>query len=256
MLHAIAQRKSRIYRRYMGHKDDNDEKRVAAEDEITALILGPLKFLTPEERARFWHHLLIRCGANALPPKEPEDVHMELWKRFSGIERKVEPDLMVYLRYPDQTIPVIVELKWRAPLSGNDQLHLQWEHCLDEQGRKTGFHLFIAPETSAASAAMSSQEHGNPWQGRLLAVDWASIKDVLLRGGIFKTTEAKDWANNVCLTLERIGIRAFRGFTGLPVTSIPAPFYGNVFWGGVQGWTHIAYTPVPTIKPVVFFSSP
>ena len=256
MLQAIAQGKSRIYRRYIGHKDNTDEKRVAAEDEITALILGPLKFLTPKERARLWHRLLNRFGAGDLPKGEPDDAVMKLWKKFKGLDRSVEPDLMVYLIYPDnQKIAVIVELKWRSPLSGANQLHVQWEQCLDSQSKETGFHLFIGPDTSAASSARTSEEHGNPWQGRLLAADWASIKEMLLNTKIFNTTEGKDWAKNVCVTLEKLGIRPFRGFGDLPATSIVSPPDNMVFWEEFSGFRNLQYSQIPPWHSDAFFSS-
>lgn len=255
MLHAIAQGKSRIYRRYIGIKDEHDEKKVASEDEITALILGPLKYLESSERARFWHHLLTRCGASdhGLPADMPINADMILWKRFTSLDRKVEPDLMVYLKYPyGQRIPVIVELKWRSSLSGANQLHLQWEKCLDDGERKTSFHLFIGLETSAVAIALQS-DYGDPWKGRLLAVDWASIKQMLLNDRIFETAEGREWSQNVCKALEKLGIRAFKGFSDLGASYIPVP-YSPLFWKGLSGWNRLIYSDIPVIEAPVFFS--
>ena len=255
MLHAIAQGKSKIYRRYIGQKDEKDEQRVTAEDEITALILGPLKFLTPAERAGFWYHLLVRLGAKELPNQQPTDAQMILWKRFHGLNRRVEPDLMVYLTYPNgQQIAVIVELKWRSPLSGRDQLHRQWAHCLSSDEQESGFHLFIGLETSAASAAVAS-EYSNPWRGRLLIADWASIKQ-MLHSGVFTTTEGRDWAESTCIVLNKLGIRAFAGFLSLPSVSIPNLSGQSVFWQGLIGWNHLKFQDIPADQSPVFFSSP
>lgn len=255
MLHAIVQDKSKIYRRYIGHRDESDEKRITAEDEITSLILGPLKFLPPEERGRFWLELLRFRHAAGLPTGRIVDARMELWKRFQSLKKSVEPDLMVYLICDDgQEVPVIVELKWRSPLSGADQLHLQWKHCLNAQGRQTGFHLFIAPNTSAAFAAKASV-YGDPWGSRLIPADWASIKGWLLHNNVFITLEGRDWAHSVGLALEKLGIRAFKGFMGIAAPRIPTLPRGSVFFNGLHGWNHMKTEPVPAIKAPVFFCS-
>lgn len=62
MLHAINQGKGKIYKRYLGHRDGT-EKRVYEEDEITALLLGPLALLPEKESAAFWHYLLHNLEA-------------------------------------------------------------------------------------------------------------------------------------------------------------------------------------------------
>lgn len=118
----------------------------------------------PEKTAAlFWHLLLIEMKAPNYTSSSPDSAHIGFWPKFSAEQgRTIEPDMFVELRWADGTIfKLIVELKWRAPLSGNDQLHRQWEYCIDE--RINAFHLFIALETSAAQAARSCPDK-DPWK--------------------------------------------------------------------------------------------
>lgn len=54
MLHAFSHKKSRLYQRYLGHRDETSERRVTEEDEITSLMMGPLAFLSPAAITAFW----------------------------------------------------------------------------------------------------------------------------------------------------------------------------------------------------------
>lgn len=65
MLHAFCHKKSGLYKRYLGHREQG-EKRVCEEDEITALIMGPLDYLSAEATGMFWRALIERGGLDYL----------------------------------------------------------------------------------------------------------------------------------------------------------------------------------------------
>lgn len=138
MLHAFYQKKSRLYRRYLGQQDDPDERRVAAEDEITSIIMGPLVYMPPAASGEFWVALAnLRNPGSDLPHGPPIWVAMQFWDRKNNIE----PDLRVDLGWENETRIFLVEFKWRAPLSGENQLHDQWDHYLRPDERERALHF-------------------------------------------------------------------------------------------------------------------
>jgi hypothetical protein len=223
MLHATARAKSRLYQRYLGKRDE-DERRVHEEDEITSTIFGPLDFMQTEEVEQFWRQLLKSVGqASFLPDQRPRQITMTLWDR-----RGIEPDMVIRFDWPDNTYTILlVELKWRAPLSGDKQLHRQWQEYLSDAERKNALHLFIAPETSSAYAAMNNTEAGgNVWAesapstqtdtalGRLIPIPWIRIRLTLAELAAQPTSRGK-WASAADRFLDKIGIQRFSGFTQL-----------------------------------------
>jgi hypothetical protein len=50
MLQTIFHKKTKIYSRYLGHRDEG-ERRVSEEDELTGLLLGSLAFMPQKESA-------------------------------------------------------------------------------------------------------------------------------------------------------------------------------------------------------------
>lgn len=256
MLHAINQNKSNIYKRYLGHRDKQGE-RVHEEDELTALLLGPLALLPEQDCAAFWHHLLLYLKAPDYTATQPTSAEMSFWPSIKiELNRRIEPDLMVSLVWTDGTqIKLIVELKWRAPLSGDDQLHRQWEFCLSSAEKKTGYHLFIAPETSNALAAKNS-ELGNIWKGRLLDISWYQLL------GMFENlpTNLQPWAKQVRATLEKLRIQRFKGFQQLkPTQKLNWLKTTPIFWKGMKGFHNLPYISSPNnnllSNQTLFFNS-
>lgn len=230
MLQAISQKKSTIHLRYLGARDGVEGK-VYEEDELTSLLLGPLQFMPEKTAALFWHLLLIEMKAPSYTSTPPVSAHIRFWPRFPAEQgRTIEPDMFVELRWADGTIfKLIVELKWRASLSGDDQLHRQWEHCISDDERNNAFHLFIAPETSAAQAARSYLDK-DPWKERLIEISWYELM------GVFDDLNSNNfgvWPELVVNTLDRLGIRRFKGFDYLCYPS--TIFETNqqpLFWNG------------------------
>lgn len=246
MLHAFNHRKSSLYRDYLYR--DQRESRVNAEDEITALLLGPLDLLRSEDTALFWHTLLKQLKApDYQPDNAPSQAKMYFWRKEKGIE----PDLVVELSWPNSSrIDLLVELKWRSPLSGRDQLHRQWLEYFSGQQRQTGYHLFIAPETSAAATARNS-EQGDVWQGRLLEVSWFKLMSFF--ASLPVTSPLKPWANQVSQTLEKLNIRSFQGFKNhlKPVPHNQSD-YSHLFWRGFTGFQSLPLHTPSNVQPVFF----
>lgn len=247
MLHAFNRGKSSIYRRYLGWREIEGEKQIRAEDELTALLLGPLDFLRPEDTAHFWHYLLIHAKAPYYSPETlPNEAKMHFWPKESGIE----PDLVVELGWPDgHKIDLLVELKWRSKLSGQDQLHRQWQDYFLPQQRQTGYHLFIAPDTSEAVVARN-HERGDVWQKRLLEVSWLRLM------GLFSSLPAplQPWANQVKQILEKLNIRSFQGFEGEHIKPLSLPSFNNqhLFWRGFIGFQSLPLYASNITQPVFF----
>lgn len=265
MLHAVGQKKSRIYQRYAGFKG-LEEKRIPAEDEITSIIFGPLDFMADGEAFRFWQALLLSCQQNAfLPRSEPSRVVMKLWDRVKTESdgRWIEPDVVVKMYWPDGQFRIILlEIKWRARLSGDDQLRRQWLGYLDdEEVRASALHLYIGFEIGDVQGNLlgkSGKENfwATPEGGRLNFVSWARVRGVLYQLSR-ESTGLGRWAELSNEFLERTKVRRFRGFEHL-CGSVTAPLsrVGNVFWQAKRfGWARMAeHAPVVSAKrKSVFF---
>lgn len=218
MLHALSHRKSTLYRRYQGHREDSDERRVAEEDEVTSLIMGPLAFLSPAAIGAFWSSLVsLRGTQNDFPPGPPSHALMQFWPR----KGKIEPDMRVDLSWGDDLRVLLVEFKWRAPLSGKDQLHLQWEQYLSPQERAIALHLFIGLDTSEAVNAINRR---NTWQGKLLMRSWFDVLTATSAVRGERELELRRWKEQIELFFDLLGVRPFRGFDGLcsPTAACPS----------------------------------
>lgn len=222
MLHAFSHKKSRLYRRYLGHRDDVTERRVAEEDEITAIIMGPLAFLSPAAICAFWVGLVhLRNPEHEFPNGLPTQAQMHFWPRRGGIE----PDLRVDLAWGSEARTLLVEFKWRAPLSGERQLHEQWGTYMQED-QERGLHLFIGLETSAASNA---QARDDIWNGKLLMRSWFDVLTTLPTLKTGAGLELKRWGEQVGEFLNLLAVRPFRGFQELP-TSVIANVSDPIFF--------------------------
>jgi hypothetical protein len=232
MLHAFCKRKSRLYKRYLGHRDEG-EKRVCEEDEITSLIMGPLDYLAPEASGTFWKALVeygSRHDQPRLPDGAPSFVAMTFWPR-----RNIEPDLLVELYWlTGERRLLLVEFKWNAPLSGANQLNRQWCEYLTADERKMAYHVFIAPEVSAGLNALGQ---GDIWNGRLILRSWVSVLDILRRLDCSSNPGLERWKTQVTTFLGMLGVLRFQGFRGLaaPRLCLTSP----VFWCPVSGFTSL-----------------
>ncbi|ADU65152.1 hypothetical protein Selin_0398 [Desulfurispirillum indicum S5] len=229
MLHAITQKKGTLYKRYLGHREDGQGK-VHEEDELTAILLGPLALLPPAVSARFWCELLRARSAPGLPEGYPEKAEMVFWPSRWRDGKRIEPDLHVKLTWPgNRQYSLLVELKWRSPLSGEWQLHDQWERYLFGNERNYGWHMFIGIETSGAQTALAKRDN---WAGKLLPISWYQILGIIEQiQRDHNLHELHPWALQVQRALDRLNIRRFLGFRHM--SSIHHTFsQGNVFWKG------------------------
>ncbi|MGD9583419.1 MAG: hypothetical protein AB7V26_07085 [Lysobacterales bacterium] len=221
MLHAIAQGKSKLYRRYLGHRD-GAETHVSEEDEITSTILGPLCLLDASDVAKFWRKVLQPTHQSAfLIDEDPFSAKVSLWptRTVSGASRsRIEPDLLIELTWKgtregetERKRILLCELKWRAPLSGENQLMRQWTKFLSPEERTDALHIFLGLDIAAGISAL---ERKNVWgeapQHRLVLMSWLEVRDSLKRiEG--EATPLGRWAELSNRFLERLQVRQFRG---------------------------------------------
>jgi len=266
MLHATDKGKSKLFERYLGKRDaDSDKRKVHEEDEITSNVLGPLDFLAAAEAHRFWQRILATAGhAGFLLNEPPERIVFDLWPRrkASDTGQSIEPDAFVRMHWPENRSRILlIELKWRAPLSRDDQLHRQWLNYLDDVEREQALHLFIAPEVSAgAQAPHNIQAGGNVWQNQqggscLVLLSWLHIRSVL-------SELTKDdsplgrWARLSDQFLNKLQIRKFGGFRHLNVNvKIPEKLPEVIFWHPFS-WSRLGSLPdfPHEISAPVFFN--
>ncbi|MFV1943429.1 hypothetical protein VPH49_21695 [Pseudomonas luteola] len=222
MLHAITRRKTEHYKCYLGHREPS-QRRVCEEDEITALIMGPLAFLPDQAIELFWATVIgADCGDLPWPDGDLLKAEMRFWPR-----NHVEPDLLVELKWASgESRLILVEFKWNAGLSGERQLHRQWLEFLEPYERPYAYHLFIAPEVSSGQTALTLD---NVWAGRLLLRSWLDISSILHQINRSGPGQLHKWIAEVLQFLDALNIRPFTGFRGIP---IPQHLHAGeqVFW--------------------------
>lgn len=221
MLHAFARNKSRAYTRYLGARDPS-ESRVCSEDEITSTIFGPLDFISPSDHWDLWKRVLQNHGSNDLTGPMPADFigtfsptasTLEFWPK----KEKIEPDLVI--RFSDncgKTRSLLIELKWDAPTSGDDQLQKQWLYYHHRE-HDSSMHLFIAKRMGSLPADRrpwaSITSDGSPIS-RLRAIRWQEFRDAIAKVGGMPTVSVplRRWCVLTSGFLGQVGICRFVGF--------------------------------------------
>lgn len=227
MLHSTTKKKGTLYKRYLGGRDGK-EGNVHEEDEITSAVLGPLDFLADEDVFFFWTKLLGSVGhSEFFPTTRPLSIEMKMWDRRTTKDGVVEPDVVVEMAWPDDRRTLLIEMKWHSPLSGEDQLHRQWNFYLKKQEREKGLHLVIAPDVAAGSKAKNEKD---VWHGKLVLIQWLRVRSVL--GGLKNSkTAIGRWAMHADFFLERLHVRRFGGFGELQMEKpLPAVLPPTLFW--------------------------
>lgn len=241
MLHAIAKHKTTIHTRYLGNRD-TDERRVPSEDEIISTVFGPLAFLSPSDNYLLWQHILTELGQSTfLPSAQPVSSSIEFWpkKQHAITGQYIEPDVLIRMNWDDnQTRIFLIEFKWGARLSGDDQLHKQWLYFLEDEERKLALHIFIAPSiTQALLAPRNIEAGGDVWRlnsplidSALIPISWFSMRSIIAR--LNNTgTAINHWGRLVDVFLEKIGIIKFSGFDMINhETSLPESLPETIFW--------------------------
>lgn len=219
MLQAFNQKKSRLYQRYLGVREAPEERRITAEDEITSLVMGSLAYLSPPAIGRFWQSLvhLYEPTIN-FPEGPPSTAHMQFWPKH----QRVEPDLRVQLSWGNEIRILLVEFKWRAPLSSPRQLQDQWQHYLKPEERQQAHHMFIGLDVSEAINACILDD---VWSGKLLTRNWFDVMTVLKSNPDTCDAGFNLWSKEVMAFFELLQVPTFHGFSSL--TAPPAEVNGR-----------------------------
>ena len=255
MLHAtFAGGKSNRYRAYQGYRDDL-APRVHEEDEITSIVLGPLDFLPAASVQTFWLTVFEICGLgeqDLIPQAPPNRSTVKFWDSRLADQGgvRIEPDGRVDLFWDNSGDVAIrkillIEVKWRAQLSGTNQLHRQWQDYLTDDERPHAVHLFIGIETSAGLEAKSSPL-GDVWNGKLVLITWREIRAALALLAL-RADALGRWALRADHFLKKVGIRRFLGFSDLSVGTVVAPVeHHSIFWNKFSTWAWLNLT-----RPIV-----
>ncbi len=247
MLHAFTHKKSSLHRRYLARKQrEPSEDRVTQEDEVTSNVLGTLEFLPESSVAVFWSHLVpLHAPSFDLPVGDATGVSMSFWPSRG----RLQPDLLVKLKWGREIRLLLVEIKWRSELSGEDQLHKQWLSFLSSEERAVALHIFIGIETAQGIKARSRKD---VWHGRLLLLSWMQVINTvhLIRNA--DSPQLHSWARHVIYFLRLVGIAPFMGFQRFPPPELPV-HGGPIFWKGSHGVIRLLAPDVPEMADKSIF---
>lgn len=249
MLHAFAHKKSRLYQRYL-HRSQREPggERATQEDEITSTIFGSLELLPEAEVAKFWAKLVaLSSHPSLLPTGSATSAVMRFWPGRG----QVQPDLMVEVFWGAERRLLLVELKWRSPLSGEDQLHKQWEQFLTAAERKIALHLFIGIETAEGYQALAQRD---VWKGRLFLLNWQHVLHCASYCSNNGSRQFKLWAKHCTHLLGLLGVAPFMGFKRIEAPEIP-DLSERVVWKGSHGIAGLIPPNIPELgDETVFFT--
>jgi len=202
MLHAIYHNKGKLWQRYVGHRDGL-EGNVHAEDEITSAFLGTQVFLDTVHVWKLWQAIV---GDEITPPNEtlpPASCAIKLWPKKS----RIEPDALITFAWPNDVIRhLLIEFKWDAGESGDNQLIRQWDEFLTADERNNSWHLFIAKDISPALP------YCNKW--RIRPITWLHVRSALC--SIPRDGKLAVYCDLMDKFFLKIKIYPFKGFRHLP----------------------------------------
>jgi len=251
MLHAFLRNKSGLHRRYLPAKQrDPGNGRVTQEDEVTSTVLGPLEFLHKSSTTLFWTELIRTYAPSfGLPDGDATDAVIRFWPTFG----KLQPDLLVELKWGREVRLLLIEIKWLSNLSGDNQLEKQWLSCLSRQERAVALHLFIGIETAEGYKALAQKD---VWGGRLVLLSWMQVLNTVFHIRNADSPQLHAWARHVLHFLRLVGIVPFKGFDELSAPEHPIG-RGSIFWRGTHGFIGLLAPDVPerAQKPIFFHVS-
>jgi hypothetical protein len=221
MLHAFARNKSKAFNQYLPTRNPS-EQRINSEDEITSLVFGPLEFLSASDNWKIWKAILQNNASlsisGSLPPDfladfSPTSVTYDFWPK----KNRVEPDLVVeFLNDLGKSRSLLIELKWDAPPSGEDQLRKQWLNFQDGK-HASSLHLFISKRALQEPADLhlwSCREAGASTENRLRQIRWHDFKHELVQQVLRRdaSMSLRKWCELTSGFLHHLRIRPFVGF--------------------------------------------
>lgn len=261
MLHAYNRRKSKLYSRYQNVKSllsEDEDRKIPAEDELTSTIIGPMDFLQSNDIYLFWSKLIttispISRDGGQLPVTAPSSVEHHFWPRRRG----TEPDVMINLRWPNgERRILLVEIKWRSGLSGDDQLHRQWVNFLEPAERAISIHIFISLREHDFSFKKNKGNDGWP-ETKLVTLTWMQWKRELencKRTNSF-SVPFKNWADVACDLLEKLDVTHFRGFRNMQPPTLSDTNAPTIFWNPEYFTQLPDITPIPNMTEAFYFNN-
>ena len=229
MLRAIVHKKTRLHRRYLGHREEG-EKHVREEDEITSNFFDGLALLDAPDVLKFWRQLMdTGQRASFLPDQEPSFLEWKFWPRRWPEGRCIEPDMHLEFRWPGgERRSFLVELKWRSRL-GKRQLHDQWLKYMSDAERGSSVHVFIGRDVSTALAARAEEDVWQP--GQLILRPWIEIRSAMMAIEA-PSGPLRRWLYLADQLLERLQISRFSGIPVVERCNLGVQLRASCFWRG------------------------
>lgn len=192
------------------------------EDELTACVFGPLRYMQPGQA---WKACLMLLGLSdgvQHSHSEPNRVCIRFWPHFprtDGEGYHVEPDVHVVAWRGDELLgTILVETKWNSGLQKN-QLLDQWKFITvgDRDGaevRGCSKHVLLGGQPYRDHAAIEEQKkaaRGIEWGDRLIVLSWYRVAARL--AGLQRLDDPiETWRQDLVDFLRYHGIIAFDGF--------------------------------------------
>jgi hypothetical protein len=238
------------------------------ENLVTSTILGTLKYLPPQDVARFLvgafiDHAPTQTARQTLDSLERVALSGELsmdtefWPNYAKSGR-IEPDAVFTFRGKREEagkrqIALLIECKWDAKQSGDRQLWKQWM-ALPARERDQWLHVYLVKNMSEGvedidSAPTLNQEHQRLWRDRLCVATWRSFARGPAPG---MGTAMRAWCADIRDALEQLEVFAFEGFRNVGGARIEDR-RGLTFWHGFKGFKEIGLEEQPWTRAQPLF---
>ena len=205
MILACIQGKTQYHRRFQPkHLDEySTERRRTQEDELTSIVFGTFRYLSPTFVAKVAAMMLRESGLSGKVDDAWVSGSISLWERREG----TEPDVILRLiNQRKETFTLIVEVKWFAG-EGDSQLEREW-NWLTQAERKSAAIIFLSKKP-----AESIEESSTPRSQSLGFLTWLQFAAMLRRMEFSWNEEAElHWLDDLIAFLSMIGLASFKGF--------------------------------------------
>ena len=218
------------------------------EDELTSIVLGPLRYMSAPQTLQFWQRVFeVSANRRLAPDFQADRQSVTFWPSYKTDSGRVEPDAHLLFsssatteKQEKSSFEILLEVKWQSPLSGEGQLGRQWKHFPGVDGKKNTLHVLLVID-GARWRQHVLHERRERHASQLSVISWADVQyaaSTLRDSG----DALGNYAGDIDDYLKKIGFLGIKGFDEFAEPEIFFELSGSncIFWRGKQYWTWVS----------------